>query len=406
MLPSPEPGSGGSHQTSYELKVRQAEGPANDVQGEPAQVELQVARTHWSLIQNARERPFPAAASPMSNDAGNGGAVKESEPPRRATTEDSSPANVHNSDPKVSAPPRASIANTAKILKTSTQCVERFAAAKLKPRAVGSSRHSHILKNLPQKRLSVGPDGAPAHQGRVYAIAAGGGIVAAGGVDKALYVHCIGRCQKTDCRSESCAEPEGDDPHVVKVEHKSSIFAVALCHDCSSGDTYIAAGGEDKRVSVYRADKSFASRSSPLTRVEREFKSKESVLTASLSWRTNPHNKSKASLLLAVGGVDCHVRIFDVMDGVLIYSVELPDFVISVTLHSAKDLLAISAKPARVLVLKMDEVFDHNTEVNEAERTKFADFQSKYMQTEHKIALREKVAVRNKRIWEQVPTCI
>ena len=278
---------------------------------------------------------------------------------------------------------------------------------KNKPRAAGVSRHV-IHKHLPQQRLSKGPEGTPAHQGRVYAMATGGGIVAAGGVDKALYVHCIGKCQHA-CQTEGPGDDfpaPGQGPHVVKMEHKSSIFAVALCHDCSSGDTYIAAGGEDKRVSVYRADKSFASRSSPLTRVEREFKSKESVLTASLSWRTNPHNKSKASLLLAVGGVDCHVRIFDVMDGVLIYSVELPDFVISVTLHSAKDLLAISAKPARVLVLKMDEVFDHNTEVNEAERTKFADFQSKYMQTEHKIALREKVAVRNKRIWEQVPTCI
>jgi hypothetical protein len=301
----------------------------------------------------------------MSNDAGNGGAVKESEPPRRATTEDSSPANVHNSDPKVSAPPRArerSIANTVKILKTSTQCVERFAAAKQKPRAVGSSRHSHILKHLPQKRLSVGPDGAPAHQGKVCAIAAGGGIVAAGGVDKALYVHCIGRCQKTDCRSESCAEPlEGDNPHVVKVDYKSIIYAVALCHDCSSGDTYIAAGGEDKRVSVYHARNGFASLRLPLTLIDFEFKSKESVLSASLRWRTNQHPKAKV-LLLAFGGMDSHVRVFDVLGRVLIYSMELPDIIRSVVLHPTKDLLAI-AKTSRVLLLEMADVFDAHSEV-------------------------------------------
>jgi WD40 repeat protein len=233
---------------------------------------------------------------------------------------------------------------------------------KNKPRAAGVSRHV-IHKHLPQQRLSEGPEGTPAHQGRVYAMATGGGIVAAGGVDKALYVHCIGKCQHA-CQTEGPGDDfpaPGQGPHVVKVEHKSSIFAVALCHDCSSGDTYIAAGGEDKRVSVYHARNGFASLRLPLTLIDFEFKSKESVLSASLRWRTNQHPKAKV-LLLAFGGMDSHVRVFDVLGRVLIYSMELPDIIRSVVLHPTKDLLAI-AKTSRVLLLEMADVFDAHSEV-------------------------------------------
>ena len=294
-----------------------------------------------------------------------------------------------------------------KTLRATTLAFEGAKASKLKPkqRAVGSSRHV-IHKHLPQQRLSTGPDGAPAHLGRVYAIATGGGIVAAGGVDKALYVHCIGRCQNTSCLSESPCDSRRQ--HVVMQPHEGNIFAVALCHDCSSGDTYIAAGGEDKRLTVYHAGKSFASGRRPLTVLDHEFTCKESVLSASLRWRANPHTKTKA-LLLAAGSLDCHVRIFDVLDGVLIYSVELPDIIISVALHPTRDLLAIAAKPSRVLLLGMDDVFDEHIEVLESECTRFAAFQTNFLsrrQAENPEAFKEKVAVRNKRIWEQVRTCI